>query len=87
MANPFTPKVVAGLCKDVYALTKIDTLDEAKKVLNTRYQGNLQFADNNMLVGKTGGPAFVKVKTAFGFVLVGVRLLNVIFKNFKPLYP
>ncbi|BCD96800.1 lipase family protein [Marinagarivorans cellulosilyticus] len=75
MANPFTPKVVAGLCKDVYALTKIDTLDEAKKVLNTRYQGNLQFADNNMLVGKTGGPAFVKVKTAFGFVLVGQNQL------------
>jgi len=67
----FEPIQAAKLADDVYALTKIDTLEEAMLILNSKYNGVFAFADNNMLKGKTGGPGFIKCRTAFGFCLIG----------------
>lgn len=72
----FTPTQSSALANSVYALTKQDDLDTAVKLLNTTFNGEFEFAGSNMLLGKTGGPGCIKVKTAFGFVLVGK-------KNFK----
>lgn len=66
---------MAKLSDDVYALSKLPKLDQATAFLNTNYGGALEFSTENMLVGKTGGPAFIKVKTAFGFVLTGKGVL------------
>jgi len=69
--NNFNPLQAAKLADDVYALTKIDTLEEAMLVLNKKYHGVFSFADDNMLKGRTGGPGFIKCRTAFGFCLIG----------------
>jgi len=66
----FTPGQSASLANSVYALTKLGTLDEAYEALNATYQGRFKFAEDNMLGGKTGA-GYLKVKTAFGFLLEG----------------
>lgn len=67
----FSPKVSASLARDVYALTKENSIDKALKVLNAQYGGNLVFAEDVMLKAKTGGPWMIKCRTAFGFTLIG----------------
>lgn len=46
-------------------------MDAAIKDLNTAFGDVLAFSNDNMLKAKTGGPAFIKCRTAFGFVLFG----------------
>ncbi|WP_281648385.1 lipase family protein [Parendozoicomonas sp. Alg238-R29] len=65
------PKESAVIAKEVYALSKTASIEEAAVVLNTAFQGRLVFSDTNMLKGITGGPGFIKVRTAFGYVLEG----------------
>lgn len=66
-----TPLQSVSLSQDVYALSKLDTLDAATTYLNSSYRGKLSFVEENTLKGKTGGPGIIKVRTAFGFLLVG----------------
>lgn len=66
-----SPTKSALFAENMYLLTKSGSIEEAIILLNAGYKGDLAFAESNMLAGKTGGPAFIKVKTAFGFVLVG----------------
>lgn len=70
------PAFAASLSRDVYALTKLPTLDEALTSLNDDYGELFAFSKNNMLKGKTGGPAMIKCRTAFGFCLVGQKSLK-----------
>ncbi len=71
MSN-FEPLLTAKLARDVYALTENDSIEKAIAILNQNYQGQFTFcAETNMLVGRTGGPAFIKCPTAFGFGLIG----------------
>lgn len=66
-----TPDQAAALADDVYALSRLRTISEALKYLNGEYQNALTFLEADILKGKTGGPGFIKSRTAFGFTLVG----------------
>lgn len=66
-----TPLQSVSLSRDVYALSKLNTIEAAIAYLNKEYNGKLAFFENNLLKGKTGGPGAIKVRTAFGFLLVG----------------
>lgn len=70
------PSITAKLARDVYALTKLDTLQQAYSVLNRNYSAIFDFGDTALLKGKTGGPGFIKCQTAFGFNLIGKNELN-----------
>jgi hypothetical protein len=70
------PLQSAGLANNVYALSRMPTLEGAIEQLNVNYKGAIEFAVSNMLAGKTGGPGIIKVRTAFGFVLVGKQSLE-----------
>ena len=66
-----TPLQTASLSEDVYALSKIKSLEEAYFILNNKYKNQLSFGEDALLKGKTGGPWFIKSRTAFGFTLLG----------------
>jgi triacylglycerol lipase len=66
-----TPLVSAQLANDVYAVTRQPNLQEAYIYLNRRYKDSFSFGKSNMLKGQTGGPGPIKVRTAFGFTLIG----------------
>lgn len=66
-----TPDQATALADDVYALSRFKTIDEAVKYLNEEYHGNLTFSETDIIKGKTGGPGFIKSRTAFGFTLIG----------------
>ncbi len=66
-----TPLQTSSLARDVYALTDIDTLEEAYRILNTNYKGAFEFSSNDLVKGRTGGPGLIKCRTAFGFTLIG----------------
>lgn len=65
------PDQSAKLADDVYTLTRLRTLEDAYKYLNTEYAGVFSFSDKTLAKGKTGGPGIIKCKTAFGFTLIG----------------
>ncbi len=66
-----SPQLTSALSLDIYALTKLPTTAKAIAYLNSQYQGILTFADTNLLNARTGGPAGIKISSAFGFVLIG----------------
>jgi len=65
------PPIAASLSSSVYALTKTETIDKALIELNMRFGDALSFTPEVMLKAKTGGPWFIKCRTAFGFTLIG----------------
>jgi Predicted lipase len=65
------PDQSAKLANDVYTLTRLKTLEDAYKYLNTEYAGVFSFSEKTLTTGKTGGPGIIKCKTAFGFTLLG----------------
>jgi hypothetical protein len=66
-----SPQLTSALAKDVYALTNSPSIKDAIGALNARYGKILSFADTNLLNARTGGPAGIKISSAFGFVLIG----------------
>lgn len=66
-----SPKFSSHLAKDVYQLTKTDSLEQAVSALKAKYGDILTVGHQNMIKGKTGGPSIIKSKTAFGFVMLG----------------
>lgn len=70
------PKASSAFARDVYDLTKQQSLEAALKLLNKKYQGNLDFSEDVLLKAKTGGPWMIKCRTAFGFFLVGKGALE-----------
>jgi hypothetical protein len=67
----FSAYQAAVLADDIYALTKLSSLEQAIKYLESQYGNAFTLSDQNMLAGKTGGPCFIKVRTAFGFTMLG----------------
>ena len=65
------PTLTAQLARDVYALTKRRTIEEAITDLNLAYGDLFTFADDNLVKGTTGGPGIIKCQTAFGFTVLG----------------
>jgi len=66
-----SPQLTSSLAKDVYALSQSSSIKDALSTLNARYGKILTFADSNLLNARTGGPAGIKISSAFGFVLLG----------------
>ena len=69
--NNFTPLQAASLSDDVYALTQFSSIDEALLFLKKKYNDQFTFEEDKLLKAKTGGPWFIKCRTAFGFTLLG----------------
>lgn len=69
--SEFTAVQAAVLADDVYALTKLNSMDQAITYLKNEHGDIFTFGDENLLKAMTGGPGFIKVKTAFGFTLLG----------------
>lgn len=67
----FSAYQAAVLADDVYAITRLNSLDQAKKYIKSEHGDIFAMSGDNMLKGKTGGPGFIKVRTAFGFTLMG----------------
>jgi len=65
------PDQSAKLANDVYTLTRLKTIEDAYKYLNSEYAGVFSFSDKVLTKGKTGGPSLIKCRTAFGFTLLG----------------
>lgn len=61
----------AVLSRDIYTLTKTETMTSAIKQLNLLHGDILKFSEDTLLKAKTGGPWFIKCRTAFGFTLLG----------------
>lgn len=61
----------AVLSRDIYTLTKTDSLATAIKQLNLLHGDVLKFSEDTLLKAQTGGPWFIKCRTAFGFTLLG----------------
>jgi len=67
----FSAYQAAVLADDVYALTKLSSLAQAMTYLKSEHGDVFTFGDKDLLKAKTGGPGIIKVRTAFGFVLLG----------------
>jgi len=65
------PKISSLLAKDVYALTRASSVNKAISDLNYQYGPLFNFNTQNLLRGRTGGPSIIKVRTGFGFTLIG----------------
>ncbi len=66
-----TAQLTSKLADDVYAISKVASIQVAINELNRKYPNLLTFADTNFLNARTGGPAGIKISSAFGFVLIG----------------
>lgn len=69
--SEFTAYQAAVLADDVYALTRLNSLDQAIKYIKNEHGDVFKFVSEGVLKGKTGGPAIIKSRTAFGFTLLG----------------
>jgi len=69
--NNLNPSQAAALADDVYSLTKLDSLKRAMTYMKDEYGDIFDIWSNDVLKGKTGGPGFIKCRTAFGFCLIG----------------
>lgn len=69
--NEFPAHFAALTADEVYSLTRYETTNDAINYLNDKYGQVFSFSEDNMLKGKTGGPHFIKCRTAFGFTLLG----------------
>lgn len=69
--NNLDPKQSVSLAEDIYALTRFIKLEDAIDFLKIKYANAFAVSSGNILKGKTGGPGFIKSRTAFGVVLLG----------------
>lgn len=58
------PTLSSALADTVYALTRRENLTDAITSVKDRFQEILTVSDTSLLKGKTGGPGFVKCRTA-----------------------
>ena len=66
-----SPELGARLANGVYSLTKREKLKDALTDLNLMFGDIFTFSEEALLKAKTGGPWFIKCRTAFGFTLLG----------------
>ncbi|PCK08723.1 MAG: lipase [Alteromonadaceae bacterium] len=69
--SEFSAIQAAVLADDVYALTRMNSIKQATTYLKSEHGDIFDFDEKNMLKGVTGGPGFIKTRTAFGFTLLG----------------
>ncbi len=70
MAN-LTPNMSASLAKIVYQLTDAPNLSIALLRIEQSYGSIMDINKENMTTAKTGGPGFIKSRSAFGFTCLG----------------
>lgn len=61
----------SSLARDVYTIAKAASAKAAKVTLKQNYGNNVVLLENSIFTGRTGGPAGIKISTAFGCVLLG----------------
>lgn len=66
-----SPELGARLANGVYSLTKREKPKDAITDLNLMFGDIFTFSEEALLKAKTGGPWFIKCRTAFGFTLLG----------------
>ena len=66
-----SPELGARLANGVYSLTKREKLKDALTDLNLMFGEIFTFSEEALLKAITGGPWFIKCRTAFGFTLLG----------------
>lgn len=71
MGNALLPNIAAELASDVYALAQMKDLKSAISKLNLKWGQQFDFNESSTVRGKTGGPGFIKCRTAFGFIVSG----------------
>ena len=74
--NEFSGYQAAVLSDDVYTLTKLKTIQQAVTFLKSKHGDVFSIDEQNVLKGATGGPSVIKVRTAFGFTLLGKNQLK-----------
>lgn len=65
------PEFAAKLSRDIYQLVDLGTTKKAFFVLKSNYGTSIDIDENALVKGKTGGPAFIKSRTAFGLCVFG----------------
>lgn len=68
-----TPSQSAKLAKNVYALTDFSSMREAVTFVKGNYNDSFIFPEEFVMTARTGGPAFIKSRTAFGMFLLGQK--------------
>ena len=66
-----SPELGVRLANGVYSLNKREKLKDALTDLNLMFGDIFTFSEEALLKAKTGGPWFIKCRTAFGFTLLG----------------
>lgn len=61
----------SSLSRDVYTIAKAASAKTAKLTLKQNYGNDVVLLENSIFNGRTGGPAGIKISTAFGCVLLG----------------
>lgn len=76
MSKPADAPQAVDLAEAVYLLAELPSPKEAMRALNARYGDLFTFPSDGLLLAKTGGPGFLKCRTAFGVCLVGQKNLK-----------
>lgn len=76
MSKPADAPQAVDLAEAVYLLAELPSPKEAMRALNARYGDLFKFPSDGPLLAKTGGPGFLKCRTAFGVCLVGQKNLK-----------
>lgn len=76
MAKGIKASQAVELAETVYLLSTLETSQEAIGALKGRYGDVFEIPENRPLVAKTGGPGFLKCRTAFGLCLLGRKQLE-----------
>lgn len=72
----FTAQQSAALADDVYRLADLATVEQGVAYFEAMYGGVFSLSGEDVLKGRTGGPGIIKVRTAFGFTLLGQKQLK-----------
>ncbi|WP_347331324.1 lipase family protein [Marinimicrobium locisalis] len=70
-SNPIKPNQAVDLAEAVYLLSGTPSVEDAVNAVRLRYRNIFEVVGNSSLAGKTGGPGFLKCRTAFGLCLIG----------------
>ncbi|UZJ45206.1 lipase family protein [Marinimicrobium sp. C6131] len=76
MSKPADAPQAVDLAEAVYLFSELPSPKEAMRALNARYGDLFTFPSDEPLLAKTGGPGFLKCRTAFGVCLVGQKNLK-----------
>lgn len=66
-----SPLLAASFSRNIYTLVESGSIQQGVNALTQKYKKVATVNDKELLSAKTGGPAFIKSRTAFGLCLIG----------------